>query len=93
MHGRANSSLNANYGYTGILVAFVARHHPIAASVIAVLLGGILASGGILQRRLNLPDATIYVLQGLVFLVVLYSESLYGRFAVFKDRAEPKTGV
>jgi general nucleoside transport system permease protein len=90
VHGRANESLNANYGYAGILVAFVARYNPIVASLIAVLLGGILASGGILQRRLDLPDATIYVFQGLVFLVVLYSESLYGRFAVFKDPAETK---
>ncbi|NJR49342.1 MAG: ABC transporter permease [Leptolyngbyaceae cyanobacterium CSU_1_3] len=86
VHGRANESLNANYGYAGILVAFIARYNPIAASIVAVLLGGILASGGILQRRLGLPDATVYVFQGLVFLVVLYSESLYGRFAVFKER-------
>lgn len=85
VHGRANESLNANYGYAGILVAFVARQNPIAASIIAVLFGGILASGSILQRQLNLPDATVFVFQGLVFLVVLYSESLYGRFRVFKE--------
>lgn len=86
VHGRASESLNANYGYAGILVAFVARHNPIAASVVAILLGGILASGSILQRQLGLPDATVYVFQGLVFLVVLYSESLYGRFEIFKER-------
>lgn len=85
VHGRANESLNANYGYAGILVAFIARYNPIAASVVAILLGGILASGSILQRQLGLPDATVYVFQGLVFLVVLYSESLYGRFAIFKE--------
>ncbi len=92
VHGRANESLNANYGYSGILVAFVARNNPIAASIIAILFGGILASGSILQRRLDLPDATVYVLQGLVFLVVLYSESLYGRFKIFKE-PEPKMPV
>jgi simple sugar transport system permease protein len=85
VHGRANESLNANYGYAGILVAFVARHNPIAAAIIAILLGGILASGSILQRQLGLPDATVYVFQGLVFLVVLFSESLYGRFNIFKE--------
>jgi len=87
VQGRANESLNANYGYAGILVAFVARHNPLAASLVAVLLGGILASGGILQRLHSLPDATILVFQGLVFLVVLYSESLYGRFRVFQDQS------
>jgi simple sugar transport system permease protein len=86
VHGRANESLNANYGYSGILVAFIARHNPIAASVVAILMGGILSSGGILQRVHNLPDATVLVFQGLVFLVVMYSESLYGRFKIFKDK-------
>lgn len=86
VQGRANASLNANYGYSGILVAFIARHNPIAAGVVAIILGGILASGGILQRVHELPDATILVFQGLVFLVVLYSESLYGRLAIFKER-------
>ncbi len=89
VHGRANESLNANYGYSGILVAFIARHNPLAAAVVAILLGGILASGGILQRNYQLPDATILVFQGLVFLVVLYSESLYGRFRLFRDRPDP----
>jgi simple sugar transport system permease protein len=86
VQGRANASLNANYGYSGILVAFIARHNPLAAAVVAVLLGGILAAGGILQRVHQLPDATVLVFQGLVFLAVLYSESLYGRLAFFKER-------
>jgi simple sugar transport system permease protein len=88
VQGRANESLNANYGYSGILVAFIARHNPLAATLVAVLVGGILASGGILQRAHNLPDATVLVFQGLVFLVVMYSESLYGRLPIFKERSE-----
>ena len=87
VHGRANESLNANYGYSGILVAFIARHNPLAATIVAILLGGILASGGILQRAHGLPDATVLVFQGLVFLVVLYSESLYGRLPFFKEQS------
>lgn len=86
VHGRANESLNANYGYSSILVAFIARHNPLAASLVAILLGGILASGGILQRAHQLPDATVLVFQGLVFLVVLFSESLYGRLPIFQEK-------
>lgn len=86
VHGRANESLAAGYGYAGILVAFVARHRGLPTILVATLLGGILASGGILQRQFKLPDATILVFQGLVFLVILYSDSLYGRFKVFKER-------
>jgi len=84
VQGRANESLAAGYGYAGILVAFVARYRGLPVMLVAVLLGGILASGGILQRQFKLPDATILVFQGLVFLVILFSDSLYGRFKIFK---------
>ena len=86
VHGRVSESLNANYGYSGILVAFVARQSPLATVLVAMLLGGILASGGILQRSHNLPDATVLVFQGLVFLVILFSESLYGRWSSFREK-------
>ena len=51
----------------------------------AVLVGGISASGGMLQRRLDLPDATVLVLQGVAFMMILASETLYGRLRVFGD--------
>lgn len=86
VQGAANESLNVGYGYGGILVAFAARHNPLAALLISLLVGGILASGGILQRSLNLPDATVLVFEGLVFLVVLYSDSLYGKIPFFKEK-------
>ncbi|MGJ3247406.1 MAG: ABC transporter permease [Elainellaceae cyanobacterium] len=86
VQGAANESLNVGYGYGGILVAFVARHNPLATALVSVLLGGILASGGILQRSHGLPDATVLVFQGIVFLVILYSESLYGKFEFFKEK-------
>lgn len=86
VQGSANESLNVGYGYGGILVAFAARHNSLAAMLISLLVGGILASGGILQRAHNLPDATVLVFQGLVFLVVLYSDSLYGKIPYFKEK-------
>jgi simple sugar transport system permease protein len=93
VHGRANESLNANYGYGGILVAFFARHNPLAAALVSILLGGILASGGILQRVHELPDATVLVFQGIVFLVVLYSESLYGKLPIFQEKFARSQGT
>jgi general nucleoside transport system permease protein len=79
VQGRTNANLAAGYGFTGILVAFLARHNPLAVIPVAVLLGGIGASGGLLQRRLGLPDASVLVLQGMIFVAVLASDSLYGR--------------
>ncbi|PWR25969.1 ABC transporter permease [Zavarzinia aquatilis] len=83
VQGNANASIAAGYGYTGILVAFLARHNPLAIIPVALLLGGIDASGGLLQRRMGLPDATVQVLQGMIFLVILFSETFYGRFKAF----------
>ncbi len=85
VHGQINEAIVAGYGYAGVLVAFVSRYNPLAATMIAILLGGILASGGALQRVLEMPDATVYVFQGIVFLVILYSESLYGRIPLFQE--------
>jgi simple sugar transport system permease protein len=89
VHGRANESLVAGYGYTGVLVSFLARHDPAAVVPVAVALGGIGASNGLLQRMDRLPDATVGVLQGILFVVVLASETLYGRFAIFRPRERP----
>jgi simple sugar transport system permease protein len=80
VHGAANASLVAGYGYAGILVAFLARQNPLAIIPVSLLLGGINASGGLLQRVFGLPDATVSVLQGTLFVIILASESLYGRF-------------
>jgi general nucleoside transport system permease protein len=86
IQGRANASLVAGYGFTGILVAFLARHNPLAIIPVAILFGGIVASGGLVQRRMDLPDATVLLLQGLTFVVLLVSETLYGRFKIFQVR-------
>ena len=87
VHGTANASLIAGYGYGGILIAFIARQHPLAIPPVAVLVGGISASGGMLQRRLDLPDATVLVLQGVAFMVILASETFYGRAKIFRQTA------
>ena len=87
VHGSANASLIAGYGYGGILIAFIARQNPLAVLPVSVLVGGIAASGGMLQRRLDLPDATVLVLQGVAFVTILASEALYGRLRIFQSPA------
>ena len=79
VYERANSSLNAGYGFSGILISFIARHNPLLIIPAAILFGGIGASGGLIQRRLGLPDAAVTVLQGCTFLVVLMAETFRGR--------------
>ena len=78
VHGAANASLISGYGHAGILIAFMARQNPLAITPVAILIGGIGAAGGMLQRRLDMPDATVMVLQGMAFISILASEATVG---------------
>ncbi|MCW7541207.1 ABC transporter permease [Aquabacterium sp. A7-Y] len=79
VHTAANASVIAGLGYTGILVSFVARHQPFSIPPVALLFGGFGAAGSLLQRRLDLPDASVLVLQSIAFVLILASEALRGR--------------
>ena len=79
VHGAANASLIAGYGYSGILIAFAARFSPLGVVPVAILVGGIAASGSLLQRRLGLPDASVTVLLGFAFVALIGCETLRGR--------------
>jgi simple sugar transport system permease protein len=81
IHGTANASLVTGYGYTGVLVAFIARGNPLAVIPVSLILGGIGASGGLLQRVFELPDATVNVLQGILFICILFSDTFRGRLS------------
>lgn len=83
VHGAANASLASGFGFTGILVAFLARHNPLVIIPVAILLAGFEASSGLIQRRMDLPDATVFVLQGFVFVAILMADGLYGRLKPF----------
>ncbi|MBU0584807.1 MAG: ABC transporter permease [Alphaproteobacteria bacterium] len=88
IHGQANASLVAGYGFTGILVAFLARQNPLAIIPVAILFGALQAAGGLVQRRMGMPDATVLVLQGMIFVVLLVSETFYGRIPFLQPKRE-----
>ncbi|MBL8305224.1 MAG: ABC transporter permease [Rubrivivax sp.] len=79
VHTSANASLIAGLGYAGILVSFIARHQPLAIIPVAILFGGFGAAGSLLQRRMGLPDASVQVLLGFAFVLILATETLRGR--------------
>jgi simple sugar transport system permease protein len=95
VHTNANASLIAGYGYAGILVSFIARHNPVAIVPVAILFGGFGAAGSLLQRRLGLPDASVLVLQGIAFVLILASEGLrmvdWRRFFSFARKSREVT--
>jgi len=89
VHTSANASLIAGLGYAGILVSFVARHHPLAIIPVAILFGGFGAAGSPLQRCMGLPDASVRVLLGFAFVIILDSEALRGRLLPQRAPLQP----
>jgi simple sugar transport system permease protein len=85
---QANAALYAQkFGFTGILIAFIARHHPLAIIPTAILFGGLKTASDTLQSRFELPDASMDVLAGTAVLMILTFETFYARFKVFQARA------
>ncbi|WP_151447038.1 ABC transporter permease [Lacisediminimonas profundi] len=91
VHTAANASLIAGLGYAGILVSFVARHQPFAIIPVAILFGGFGAAGSMLQRRLGMPDASVQVLLGFAFVIILASEAMRGRLFAQRGNAAAKS--
>ena len=65
----------------------LARGNPFAIIPVAILLGGVKASGGVIQRREHLSDACVDVLQGIIFVFVLASDAIYGRIGFLKGKS------
>ena len=90
---QANASLNSNYGFRGILVSFIARHHPLAIIPVAILFGSIDAAANVVQTDLKLPQAALEVLMGTTFVLILISETFFGRFRMFQPRLAKEVAV
>ena len=65
----------ANYGYTGIVVAALARYNPFAVVLAAFLLGGLQNAGYTLQSA-DFPSGLVGVMQGMILFVMLGGELL-----------------
>jgi general nucleoside transport system permease protein len=70
----------ANYGYTGIVIAALARYNPVAVVFIAFLLGGLRNAGFTLQGA-DFPAGLVGVMQGLILFCALGGE-LFVRYRV-----------
>jgi simple sugar transport system permease protein len=63
----------AAFGYTGIVVAALARYNPFAVCVVAVLIGGLLNAGSFLQGP-DFPSGLVGVIQGIILFCALGGE-------------------
>ena len=66
--------ISPGYGFTAIIVAWLARLNPILTILTAFFMGGLLVGGDAIQTALNLPSATIFVFNGVILFFVIAAE-------------------
>ncbi len=79
----------AAFGYTGIVVAALARYNPFAVCLVAALLGGLQNAGFTLQG-VDFPSGLVGVMQGVILFCALGGELLIRYRARIVRRAKPQ---
>jgi general nucleoside transport system permease protein len=74
--GRLTQSFFEGYGFSGILIAFLARNNPIAAMVVAILVAVLFITGRSLQVFYQIPFAMVQLIQAIIVISVAASEFL-----------------
>ncbi len=66
------ASISSGYGFTAIIVAWLARLNPVMSIVSGLFFAGILVGGDAIQISLGLPAATVQIVNGilLVFMIM-----------------------
>lgn len=83
VHHRLHPNILLGYGYTGIIIAWLAKNNPLWVICVSVLFG-ILAVGGDIIQIHQIPSALVKILQGTIFFSVLASDALM-RYRVKRD--------
>ncbi|MCA9937635.1 MAG: ABC transporter permease [Anaerolineales bacterium] len=83
---RLQRGLNVGNGFTGIIVAWLAKLHPMAVLLVGVLLAALFVGGEQIQISMGLPAAMSQVLQGAILLFVLGGD-IFSRYRLRVVRA------
>ncbi|MCW2279196.1 ABC transporter permease [Heliophilum fasciatum] len=70
---RLQHGISPGYGYTAIIIAWLARLHPLAIVFVSFLFGGLLVGGFSIQTS-GFPAATVAMLQGAILFFVVGGE-------------------
>ena len=72
--GRLTGTFYDGAGFSGILIAFLARNNPLGAVVVAVLIGMLFVSGQSLQVFYQIPISMVQLIEAIIVLFVAASE-------------------
>ncbi len=71
---RLQHGLSPGYGYTAIIIAWLARRSALGVVIVSLLMGILLVGGDSLQMLWQLPIAFVYAFQGLILFFLLGSD-------------------
>lgn len=72
--GRLTQAFYQGYGFSGILIAFLARNNPLAAVVVALLVATLFVAGRNLQVFYQIPFSMVQLIQALIVICVAGSD-------------------
>jgi ABC-type uncharacterized transport system permease subunit len=78
---RLMDGISGGVGFTGIIVALLAKLNPLAVIPAAALYGGMTVGANAMQRRAGIPSSITFILQSLIVLMVLASD-IFRRYRV-----------
>lgn len=83
------SVISAGYGFTGIIVAWLARRNPLLVPLTAFFFAGVLVGGDAIQISVGLPASTVNVFNGIILLSLLIADFILTyRLVIAKNRSE-----
>ncbi|WP_095097109.1 ABC transporter permease [Pseudomonas sp. Irchel 3A5] len=72
--GRLTQSFYQGYGFSGILIAFLARNNPVAATLVALLVALLFVAGRSLQVFYQIPFSMVQLIQAILVICVASSD-------------------
>jgi simple sugar transport system permease protein len=81
---RLQTNISPGYGFSGIIIAWLAKLNPLLVIPVAVLFGGLLLAGREIQ-----PAGVPRLIQGIILFMLIASEVLL-RYRVRIERVESK---
>ena len=89
LQGRLQHGFSGGFGYTAIIVAWLARLNPLAILFVSFLMGALLVGGDSLQIVMRLPLSSTLVIQGLILFFILGGEFFRRyRIKIFKRKVK-----
>ena len=84
---RLQQGVAVGYGYTAIIIAWMAQLNPLGVIVVAIMMAGLLVGGDQIQMRMRLPASVGVVLQGML-LIPMLAGGLFTEYSLERQNPE-----